>query len=130
MQTNYYPYSNRDLLKLLFETPGVTILNNFRNTYDGYCEIKINNKFLYITFTETGLYIIIEAPERRIIASKSIYIEDHYNFQATDKIWLKDSLNSENLGNQTHILNLINNPDFKAKYGFSQYTLRLRLLIP
>ena len=76
MQTIYYPYSNSDLLKLLFETPGVTILNNFRNTYNGYCEIKINNKFLYITFTETGLYIIIEAPERRIIASKSVYIED------------------------------------------------------
>lgn len=128
MSSELYPYLRRDLLNLILQTPGVASYKNFAYTHIGYYEIKIYDKFLYITFTETGLYIIIEAPERRIIPSKSIYHEDHYKFKRTDKIWLKDSWDSEELGDNTELLSLVDTPEFKAKYGFSFYALATRLI--
>lgn len=126
MSNEIYPYLRSDLLKLILETPGVTSYKNFQYAHNGYYEVKIYDKFLYITFTETGLHIIIEAPESRIIPSQSYYHEDHYSFKPTDKIWLKNSWDSEELGNNTKILSLVDTPSFKNKYGFSFYTLSIR----
>ncbi|MBP3596744.1 MAG: hypothetical protein J6J60_05030 [Clostridia bacterium] len=118
-----FPYLRKDLLDLILQTPAITGYNNFCCVHNSYYEIRTNNKFLYITFTETGLYIIIETPESRMIPSRSLYHENHYRFQYTDRIWLKDSLDSEELGNNTKLLSLVDTPEFKAKYGFSFYSL-------
>lgn len=126
MSSELYPYLRSDLLNLILQTPGVTGYSNFAYPHAGYYEVRIHNKFLYIAFTETGLYIIIETPESRTVPSKSFYYENHYKFKKTDKIWLRDSWNSEELGNHTEILSSVDTPEFKEKYGYSFYSLVTR----
>ena len=126
MGTDLYPYLRKDLLDLVLQTPGVLGYTNFTHTHSSYYEVKFYDKYLYITFTSTGLYIVIEAPECRKIPSKSIYHENHFKFQPIDKIWLRDSLDSELLGNKTVILDMVDEPAFKNKYGYCFYDLAAR----
>ncbi len=122
-----YPYFERDLYSLLLEIPHLKSFTKFPPY--SYYEIRIDDRYFYIAINDTGLYFVIECPERRSIPSKSQFYEDHFNFTPEDEIWEKKPFYSRKLGKETKILQKLNNESFKEKFGLCYYELKTRLLV-
>lgn len=123
----FYSIFHRDLCAMIMRMPRIQSFVHFNSA--SYYEVKIDDKYLYIAINDTGLYFVIEAPQQRSVKSKSGYYEDHFRFKSTDRIWLANSLASEELGKTTAILAKVNIPTFKQTYGLSYYALKDRLIL-
>lgn len=126
MDNILYSELRQNLLVLLVKNQNVKGIKNYQCDKRGFIEVKLQNSYLYITFTKTGLSIIIETPESRVINEAAAYFFN-YNFQPTDRIWIKNSIKTDPLENYTDILHFINQPDFKKKYGIPYDSLKARL---
>lgn len=120
-------YLHRELSAMIMMHPRIQSFVHFSSA--SYYEVKIDDKYLYIAINDTGLYFVIEAPEQRSIKSNSVFYEEHFRFEATDRIWLANSLASEELGKNTTILAKVNIPEFKKTYGLCYYALMYRLTL-